>query len=880
LDTAVREQSFETEKIRAPHHWLRRGTVWILLLAGLLWAGDSTISLLVQHSRLRTKITARLEAAFGRRVDVGSYAFSIWGGPVLEADAVRIGEDPRFGNEYFMRANSITVRLRWWSLLRGHLALGTPSVNGASLNLVRSADGNWNLAEWLPKPLAGASTAMPARNPVESYPAQQFRRIEISDSRIDFKRGYEKLAFALVDVNGSMETDAPGRWRIDFKASPWRAAVITQQPGVIRVTGHIGGTSSRLRPAALQISWRNASISDFFRLARGDDYGIRGDVSAFISAHTEPSTPVNGWVLNGEAEISGLHRWDMASRPDNPSLNFVVKQALLDPGFSELRVSDLRIEAPHSNAMASVAFSWIGSPAAVKPAIASSDFVDLTSSQIDLGDLLDWVRAFHSGVPDGTSVRGMIEARAHFGGWPMALSSASLTSERAELIAPGLHGPARIGPIDLRYNRGAISLQPTTVAWSTTVDRAAASFRIDASARGRSALFPSWHVAGAADDVRGIVAVAAALGVNLSRGWDLQGPLSCDLRWPADRLPWDSTPVGLISLGVEGAKSNGASLRTPFLNLPVERIQARVEMKPEAREIKLASAKAFGSNWSGTFERRTADAEWRFALSADHLSAADLDRWLNPRWRESFLDRMLPFLGPPAKPILPKDLRANGSVSVRDFDLAHLALRHLTGALRIDGRHIEFSDAQGKFYGGEAGGLLRADLSAIPNYHADVDVSRVDGAALVAAAPVLAGLRAETIAGRISIDAKGATRGDLMASMACQGTARASGIELQGLNLEKASGAPSPGAEGSRIPVASAAFTCSKRAVQFQRLSLAFGEGRSMIGSGSVGFDRRLDIQFQNLSATAVKSAGDAVRLTGNLASPNITRTSTTRRGR
>jgi hypothetical protein len=880
LDTAVREQSFSTENIHGPRHWLRRGTVWILMLAALLWAGDTTISFLVEHSRLRTKITERLEAAFGRPVEVGSYGFSIWGGPVLEADAVRIGEDPRFGNEYFMRADSISIGLRWWSLLRGHIALGTLSVNGASLNLVRASDGDWNLAEWLPKPPAGASSSVPASRLSESYPALQFRRIEISESRIDFKRGYEKLAFALVDVNGSMETDAPGRWRIDFTASPWRAAVITQQPGVLRVTGHIGGTSSRLRPATLEISWKDASISDLFRLARGDDYGIRGDVAAYIDAHTEPATPVNGWVLSGEAEIRGLHRWDMASRPDNPSLNFVVEKALLDTGLSELRVADLRIEAPHSNANASAAFSWTGQRPAAKPSIASSDFVDLTSSQIDLGDALSWVRAFHLGVPDGTAARGTVEARAHFAGWPPAVSSASVTGDRAELTVSGLPGPVRIGPIDLRYIRGATLLQPATVAWGKTSDRAAASFRIDASTRDRNALFPSWHVAGTADDARGLATVAAALGLNLSHGWDLQGPLSCDLRWPGEQFPWDSKPLGMISLGAEGGKSGGASLRAPFLNLPVEKIQARVEMKPDASEVKIASAKAFGSNWSGIFERKTADAEWQFALSADRLSAADLDRWLNPRWRESFLDRMLPFLGPRATDILPEDLRANGSLSVGDFQLQHLAVHRLVGKLQINGRNIEFSDARGQFYGGEVGGLMHVDLSPIPNYHADVDVSRVDGAALIEVAPALAGLRAETIAGQISIDAKGSTRGDLIASLTCQGTAHATGVELQGLDLEATLGEPSPVTDAARIPAVSAAFTCSKRAVQFQRLSLGLGGGRSVIGSGSVGFDRSLDIRFQDLSVPETRSAGYAIRIAGNLKSPKVSRTATARRSR
>jgi AsmA family/AsmA-like C-terminal region len=874
LSTAVREQPIQSTKtapLRKPSRWLRRGTISVLVVIVIIWSGDAAISLLVQHTRLRSKLNARLEAAFGRPVDVGSYGFSVWG-PVLQANSVRLGEDPRFGNEYFIRADSISVGLRWWGLLRGHVELGTLSVRGASLNLVRAPDGDWNLAEWLPHPPVSAPSAF-ASAPVSSQPAVQFRRIDVSDSRIDFKRGYQKLAFALVNVNGSMETDARGRWRIAMTASPWRAAVLTQQPGVISVTGHIGGTSSRLRPAAIDVSWTGASISDLFRLARGDDYGIRGDVAISISAHTEPSEPVNGWVLNGMAEIRGLHRWDMAARPDNPSLNFAIHQALLDPGLSDLRVPDLLIDAPHSTARARAAFDWTTEPPAAQQEGEASDFVELTSSQIDLRDALSWLRAFHPGVPESTSLRGFLGVRARVAGWPLNISSASasLTSERSELLAASSVGPARIGPIDLRYNRGAISLEPATLTWGTGTARAAV-FQIDASARERKALFPKWHLSGTADDARGIAALAAAVGFRFSRGWNLQGPFACDLLWQDSPYPWDSQPTGTISLGAADGKSRGAVVSAPFLNLPIEQIRARVEMKPALVRVALASAKAFGANWSGTFERGPSDAEWQFALDADRLSVADLDRWLDPRWRESFLDRMLPFLGSPTTPVSPEDLRANGTLSLSEFALDPLAIHHLVGNLRVAGRTIEFSEAKGQFYGGQASGLVRATLSAVPSYRAEVSISGTDAAALAAAIPELDGVSGSTFEGDLSIDAKGATRGDLIASIACKGNAQADGLALEGLDLQQALGALR--ASDTRISAASAAFTCAKRVIRFQRLSLVLNSGRSLIGAGSIGFDRSLDLDFQDVgpaSAPDATSRAGGFRLTGDLSSPQIT---------
>ena len=867
METAVREQS--SEQSRAPRRWLRRGTIGVLALVALLWAGDTAISLLVQHSRFRAKLTTRLEAAFGRPVEVESYGFSIWDGPVLEADSVKVGEDPRFGNEYFMRADSISVGLRWLSLLRGHVSLGTLSLNNPSLNLVRDAGGEWNVEEWLPRPEAVGAPDATGTNGSES--PLRFRRIEISDGRIDFKNGYEKLPFAFVNVNGAVETDAPGRWYLELTASPWRAAVLTQQPGEITVEGHIGGTSSRLRPAALELSWADASISDFFRLVRGDDYGIRGHLAVSISAHTDSGEPVNGWVMQGTAELTGLHRWDLAARPDNPSLNIVANHVLLDPTLSEAQVVNARIEAPHSYAVATAAFDWTGEPLRRVGAIAPVDSVDVTSSQIDLADVLDWARAFHSGIAANASAHGMLEARAHVSGWPLSLQRGSVTSEGAELTAAFQDGPRRIGPIDVRYERGAVSVLPITLSWGSSADHSAALFQIDAAPSRRMEIFPTWHISGSAEDMSGISATAAAFGLNISRGWVPQGPLSCDLRWPGAGYPWQAKPIGTISIGDPDGRSGGASLRAPFLNLPIEQIRAHVELKPSERKITLASATGFGTNWSGTFDRKSGDAEWHFALAAEKLSAADLDRWLDPRWRESFLDRMLPFFGPSQSAATPEDMAAIGTLKLGAFALGPLVVRRLQGDLNIAGRDIELSDAKGQFYGGTVSGLLRANLTTIPNYHAEVAFADVDGGALADASAKLAGVAAASASGRLTIDAQGSSRADLVASLTCRGIAQATRLELLGLNLESAADPLPHALETAKIPAASAAFTCSKREIQFERISLTLGRGESLAGSGSVGFDRSLDVQLRGISDAASVRAGRPIRISGQLSAPQIT---------
>ncbi len=854
--------------------WIRL-LKWAVFLLVFLWIAAEGISIAIQHTRLRRVLTSRIEAAFGRPVEVGSFNFSLWDGPALEANSVTVGEDPRFGQEYFLRAESMTVRLRWASLLRGHLELGTLSLARPSLNLVRNSAGDWNLVEWLPQPSGSRSPGVPVGPSLPSSPLR-FGRIEVDGGRINFKNGDEKLPFAFVAVKGTVETDRPGRWRINLDATPWRAAVVVQQAGTVHVSGDLGGTSSRLRPAALDVSWTDASISDVLRLGGGDDFGIRGALAMAINARTREQD--DGWIIQGRAQLQQAHRWDLALRPDTPSLNLIAK-ANWNPAASDLELTDITLEAPHSNAHASGRILWnrVGMAAAEK-----NPPLQLTvASLMDVADLLPWLRAFHPGVADSLSVRGRAElhgdVRADSAGWPLHVANATVSSAGLDFSGADPRRTARLGQIQFHYDHGVVSFSPLSLSWGTAAEPSGSSFRADFAAKSSHGTIPGWHLAGSTTQLRDLIAGAGALGLNISRGWDLAGPFACDFRWQGTPYPWSggatNQPVGWLEFGGSGGGPGAASLRAPFLNQAVDQIKARADWKPGSRHVALASAQAFGAKWSGTFDSRDPARDWQFVLSADHLAAADLDRWLNPAWRQSFLGRMLPFFNSPSPANTgPENLRANGRLALDEFALAPLVVRHLQGDLKIVGRRIELTNATGQFYGGQVGGSLIADLQAAPSYHADLEFSRVDMPLLVAATPALAGLTAESAAGQISFDARGASRADLLASLACQGSVHATGPELLNADLGKSLGGQPQGTGSTRFPSGSATFSCARSRIDIQSLSLLTGADASANGSGTVDFSRNLDLRFRTRSVLAhgEDSPGASFRLTGPLSAPRI----------
>jgi hypothetical protein len=848
-----------------------RWAKWLLLLIFGLWVMDAGLSLLIHHTGLQRKLTARLAAAFGRPVEVDRYNFSLWTGPTLEAQSVTVGEDPRFGQEYFLRAESLRVRLRWQSLLRGHLELGTLSLSQPSLNVVRNADGDWNLAEWLPRP----ASRPPAGPPVPT-PAFRFERIEVDGGRVNFKRGDEKLPFAFVGVQGSAQTDGPGRWRMDIDATPWRASIVTQQAGSIHVKGHLGGTSSRLLPAVLDSSWTHASISDALRLARGDDYGVRGTLNVLLSARTDD----DGWKLRGRAEMRQLHRWDLSLRPDNPALNLIT-QMRVGAGGSELELTDATLEAPHSSAHATGQFVWNNTGRSAKSMHPPLN-VKVSDFRIDSNDILAWARAFHAGIADSISIHGAANGSGLVLGWPPRLENADLVADGAELEGPALRVPLHLAKGELQYDRGRVSLSPLTLSFGVPEGPFAGSFRLDKTLKTHSK-FANWRLIGNIDQVHDLIAAAGSLGWDLSRGWDLAGPFQCEVRWQEPAMPWSGPSAGFFELGGSDPE-DGASLRSAFLNRPIEQIKVRADWKPGMRHVTLSSARAFGARWTGAFDRHDLDDQWQFALSADRLAASDVDLWLNPRWRESLLDRMLPFLNSrAAADAVPENLRANGRLSVDQLTLAPVTLRRLQGMATFNGRHFELTDASGQFYGGNVSGMFIAELNAIPSYQVNADFSKVDLSAVSTASPGTAGLFTGTASGQIFFTVHGASRADLVSSLQCRGSADVDNLQLQKIDLEDSlrNVAPSPGESFFRE--ASAAFTCARARIQFHDFAL-IGPAEEIDGAGSVDFNHILDFRLSLVrnSPSAATSQDtetsiprmDAYQLTGPLGSPQVARVS------
>jgi len=826
---------------RIPSARVRRIRIVLMLLGALLLV-DFGISLAFQLGWLRQSLTARLEAAFGRPIQVSNFSFSLLDGPQIEANYISVGEDPRFGNEYFLRADQVAADIRWLALLRGRFEVGSLSISNPSLNLVRLPDGEWNLESWLPHPPGNHLTQAAARSAFSARP----QRIEVSGGRINFKNGVAKLPFAFINVDGSVEQTSSGSWRINLEAEPFRAAVNLQQPGELSLTGTVGGTSSRLRPASLHFNWDAASISDVLRLFTGNDYGVRGLFSLQLSAKTRGYD----WNFSSAAQLRRLHRWDLPLRADDPAANLEIRAAW-HPAAARLDITGATIEFPRSHIRAAGAMTFAPSANPRLPSVKNAR-LQITSRSVAFSDALAWYRAFHPGVAEQFEVHGSAALNFVLAGWPPKIQSGEIASQGAEADGGRIPVMMRVEKATLLFSRNSITLPPVLFSAGTRNGE----FRFSGSISRLPRWHSSWKLEGSTRDVRSLFDAAESLGYSLPAGWRIDGPASCDLRWPGGIFPALDNPSGALNL-------NGVKIAAPFLNRSITHVDATVALSSQGAQIRLASANAFAADWRGVLQKSAANPGWQFTLAANDLSAVAMDHWLNPQRRPNLLERILPFFASSPRPLrMPSWLRAQGTLSIGEFTLSPFEFQDFRASAAMDGRHWQFSDARANFYGGALSGAISLDLAATPSYRVSAKFEGVRLGRLAARTFSLASLFSGRASGALRVSAKGLGRAALLHSLVCKGRARMQNSFYSGMDLMESlqAGARRPGI--TIFPEASADFSCAQGRLNFSSLELQSPRG-SFRATGYVDFQRRIHLTVVPLTSGSPALAANAASVHG-----------------
>ena len=861
-----------------------------LLITAMLVAAQIGASFLARTRGVHKYLVTHLERAFGRTVEVRSFNILLLPSPVLNAELVSIGEDPAFGNEYFLRAERLTAGLRWSGLLRGHFEFGTLLLSRPSLILVRNGRGEWNLERWLPPAKSTLGAGSLFYGPLlQQTPSNRLQKIDIEDGRVNFKSGDEKLPFAFLEVSGSVEQVSAGRWQLQLEAQPWRSGVTLQSTGTLLVRGDVAGTSARLQPAEVHVHWGKVSLADFFRLLHGQDYGVRGVFaldgtakSGAVARAGSSDMQSSDWSFSVQARAAQIHRWDLTERPDNPSAN-VNLEGRWSAGMRNVSAERLVVETAASNLRGSARFA-MNTPAAWE--------VRFDSAGIQAADLLAWYRAFDPNVNETLAAEQYFTGALTVHGWPLEVDEAAFSSLGGEVRVPGLNVPLRVGPIQGWRQRASLNVAPFRISYAaaerseplTLTTAVPIAKRRNAAETNSSLEMGLMHdfskragsltVDGRVEHVEDVLKIMSALGRPMNRGWDLTGPVSAALRYR-----WDNA---VATKGWSGhVDVNKAKLQVAGLNLPLELNKARFDWNDGLRSVSLVDLQGFGATWSGQLaEAAVADvdgsAKWNFQLRANHLDAADLDRWMGPRARPGWLQRLLPSLlgGGAANPAseLLRRINAEGELRVDEFTLEKIKLDQVRATGALHDLHLELRQAEGRCFGGKLGAKLRAVFWPRPSYDVIAEFERVDMRQIPAPRNLperFGGLAS----GIVHLTTQGVGRDDLLQHLAGRGELKLRDVEFRGwdVNASMADGAPHEGA--TRWASGEGIFLVRDRSIIFPGLRLEAGSEATLL-KGTLSLVQDSDFTLQAVAdgqtGAGLPEQGYVLKIHGPLDVPKI----------
>ena len=312
-----------------------RKRLWLALALVAALLAVMIVPPMVSIGQYKNRITELISASLGRPVRLSAVELRLLPRPGFVITDLTVAEDPAYGTEPVLHANTVTASIRLLSLWRGKLQLDRISADEASLNLVRTPEGRWNLDSLFRT--AAAKNKLAAGG--DKRPPLPF--LEATDSRINFKSGVEKLPFSLLSTDVTLWQESPGEWRIRLRGAPVRTDVSLNQSdtGIVQLTASLHQARElRQMPLNLDLEWRDAQLGQLTRLVLGSDAGWRGALTGEL--HLEGTAEAA--QIKTQLRAQNVHRSEFA--PAAP-MDFDANCALLYH-FSSRSFENLACDSP------------------------------------------------------------------------------------------------------------------------------------------------------------------------------------------------------------------------------------------------------------------------------------------------------------------------------------------------------------------------------------------------------------------------------------------------------------------------------------------------------------------------------------------------------
>ena len=720
---------------------MRKLGITILVLVVLLVAAALILPHLIDINHYHDKIQAELQQRLGRQVSLGDMHLSLFP-PSFQVENATIADDPRFNSARpFAAAEKLAISVKFWPLLHKEVEVKSLELDRPHIELIRDAQGAWNVATLGHETKPAASTAPvtaknapqppPASNPAPQpapqpkEPAGQFSlaNLFINDGQVaitDLQKHQSRAVYDHIDLD--LNDFAP------------------DQQFSLKLTAHLPGAGKQ----TLSLEGKGGPITEADMLNTPFDGTLRLDqVSTGAAQKFLNSQSLNGIdaVISGDARVknssgklasNGSIRLENA-RIHNVNVGYPIS---LDYDVADDLTNDV-IQIHRGNLKLGTTPLTIAGTINSKPDPSQID-LKLTASNASIAEMARLASAFGVAFNQGTDVKGTVNADIQ------ARGAMNKPAMNGQLSARNLDISGKEVPQPVHVNEIALVLTPQTITsndfaattGSTTVN---VSFALANYSGNNSTINAALRAPNAR--LGEIINIAKAAGVSAVDGMSGDGNLSLDVH-----AQGPTRNMSALNFSGTGKISN-ANMKLPSLTKPLQLRNSDIRFSQNSIVLQNVSAGIGQTNATGELTLKNFEApQVQFTLNADRVNVAELQQIFNatpaqPARRaaeDSDFWRLVPKAeaqsrsNSNAEPGLLTKMTGGGIVTIGTIQYDDLLLSNTHANVTLDHGLIKMNPVTAGVYGGTENGTITIDMRpAQPVYTVNLKTDKVDANKLV-----------------------------------------------------------------------------------------------------------------------------------------------------
>jgi hypothetical protein len=257
-----------------------------------------------------------------------------------------------------------------------------------------------------------------------------------------------------------------------------------------------------------------------------------------------------------------------------------------------------------------------------------------------------------------------------------------------------------------------------------------------------------------------------------------------------------------------------------------------------------------------------------------------LDRWVGPRARPNWLQRLLPTLLGGTAPSTPaselvRRANAEGELNIAQLTIEKLKLEQVQAKGSLHDLQLDVREAQAEWAGGKVRARIHANFLPRPVYEIAAELDRVNLAQLPGAGRIaerLSGVASATL----QVKTEGVGRDELLGKLAGHGEFHLNKVEFRGwdVNASVADGAAHAGV--SRWATGEGSFRLRDSSILLEDFRLDGGKQLTLV-NGTLSFGQNADLAIETTSArkskdrqTSDSGTGHVLKISGPLDGPRV----------